>query len=90
MEFYRLRACCLWALLYLACLLSAEATKVYSVDYESQADVKVFVVEYQSQADLLVYRVQYESQVRRTRWLRGRSEDQEWSEIIRAISRVGI
>ena len=36
--------------------------KIYSVKYESQAQVKVFVVKYESQADLLVYKVAYESQ----------------------------
>ena len=39
-----------------------EAQKIYSVDYQSQADVKVFVVDYESQADLKVYKVKYESQ----------------------------
>ena len=34
---------------------------VFSVDYESRADVKVFVVDYESRADLLVYKVDYES-----------------------------
>lgn len=38
------------------------AQQVYSVDYESQADVKVFVVQYESQADLKVYKVKYSSQ----------------------------
>jgi hypothetical protein len=38
------------------------AQKVYSVNYESQADVKVYVVAYESQADLKVYKVKYESQ----------------------------
>ncbi len=38
------------------------AQKVFSVEYESQADVKVFVVDYESQADLVVYKVAYESQ----------------------------
>ena len=38
------------------------AQKVYSVKYESQANVKVYVVNYESQADLLVYKVSYESQ----------------------------
>jgi hypothetical protein len=38
------------------------AQKVYSVNYESQADVKVYVVQYESQADLNVYKVKYESQ----------------------------
>ena len=37
------------------------AQKVFSVDYESRADVKVFVVDYESRADLLVYKVDYES-----------------------------
>lgn len=41
--------------------LSANAQKVYTVNYESQADVKVYVVDYESQADLLVYKVDYES-----------------------------
>lgn len=33
-------------------ITEAKAQKVYSVNYESQADVKVFVVKYESQADL--------------------------------------
>jgi hypothetical protein len=41
---------------------SIKAQKVFSVKYESQADVKVFVVKYESQADLKVYKVKYESQ----------------------------
>ena len=41
---------------------TTNAQKVYSVKYESQADVKVFVVKYESQADLKVYKVDYESQ----------------------------
>lgn len=40
----------------------AMGQKIYSVKYESQAQVKVFVVKYESQADLLVYKVAYESQ----------------------------
>jgi hypothetical protein len=40
----------------------AKAQKVYSVDYENQADVKVFVVKYENQADLKVYKVKYENQ----------------------------
>lgn len=35
--------------------------KVFTVDYESRADVKVFVVDYESRADLVVYKVDYES-----------------------------
>ena len=50
-------------LLFLACFsLFSKAQKVFSVDYESQADVKVFVVEYASQADLKVFKVDYSSQ----------------------------
>lgn len=41
---------------------SVKAQKVYSVDYENQADVKVFVVNYENQADLKVYKVKYENQ----------------------------
>jgi Family of unknown function (DUF6150) len=40
----------------------SNAQKIFSVDYESQADVKVFVVDYESQADLKVFKVKYESQ----------------------------
>ena len=38
------------------------AQKIFSVKYESRADLKVFVVDYESQADLLVFKVKYESQ----------------------------
>ena len=38
------------------------AQKVFSVDYENQADVKVFVVKYENQADLTVFKVKYENQ----------------------------
>jgi predicted YcjX-like family ATPase len=38
------------------------AQKVFSVKYESQADLKVYVVKYESQADLKVFKVKYESQ----------------------------
>ena len=41
--------------------LNSSAQKIFSVDYESRADVKVFVVDYESRADLLVYREDYES-----------------------------
>jgi hypothetical protein len=41
---------------------SMNAQKVFSVDYENQADVKVFVVNYENQADLKVYKVKYENQ----------------------------
>jgi hypothetical protein len=40
---------------------SISAQKIFSVDYESRADVKVFVVDYESRADLLVYKEDYES-----------------------------
>ena len=38
------------------------AQKVYSVEYQNQADVKVFVVDYENQADLKVYKVKYQNQ----------------------------
>ena len=38
------------------------AQKVFSVNYENQADVKVYVVKYENQADLKVYKVKYENQ----------------------------
>ena len=41
--------------------LSSKAQKVFSVEYESRADVKVLVVDYESRADLLVYKEKYES-----------------------------
>ncbi len=49
--------------LVIALLLSfviTKAQKVYSVDYENQADIKVYVVLYENQADLLVYKVKYD------------------------------
>ena len=54
-------------LLTLATLLitgSFFSQKIYSVDYESRADVKVFVVDYESRADLLVYKEKYESRAK--------------------------
>jgi hypothetical protein len=44
--------------IFSACL---QSQTVFSVEYESRADVKVFVVDYESRADLLVYKVDYES-----------------------------
>jgi len=41
---------------------SLQGQKVFTVEYESQADLKVFVVEYESQCDLKIYFVEYESQ----------------------------
>jgi hypothetical protein len=38
------------------------AQKVFSVDYENQADVKIFAVNYENQADLKVFKVKYENQ----------------------------
>jgi len=38
------------------------AQKVFSTQYDNQADVKVFVVKYENQADLKVYKVKYENQ----------------------------
>ena len=40
---------------------TAFAQKIFSVEYESRADVKVFVVDYESRADLLVFKEEYES-----------------------------
>ena len=37
------------------------AQKLFSVDFESHADVKVYVVDYESRADLLVFREDYQS-----------------------------
>ena len=39
--------------------LYINAQKIFSVKYESRADLKVFVVDYESRADLLVYKVKY-------------------------------
>lgn len=41
---------------------SSRAQKVFSVDYQNQADVKVFVVKFENQADLKVYKVKYSNQ----------------------------
>lgn len=35
--------------------------KVFSVNYESRADLKVFVVDYESRTDLKIFFVNYES-----------------------------
>ena len=45
-------------IIIMACSVS-NAQKIFSVDYESQADIKVFVVDYESQADLKVFKVKY-------------------------------
>ena len=42
--------------------VSCFAQKVYSVEYENQADAKVYVVNYENQADLKVYKVKYSNQ----------------------------
>ena len=39
-----------------------QAQKIFSVQYDNQADVKVFVVDYPNQADLKVYKVKYSNQ----------------------------
>jgi hypothetical protein len=44
-------------------LFFVNAQKIFSVKYESRAEVKVFVVDYESRADLKVYKVKYESQI---------------------------
>lgn len=36
--------------------------KVFTTDYQSQADIKVFVVDYESQSDLKVFKIDYQSQ----------------------------
>jgi len=41
-----------------------KAQKIYSVNYESRADIKLFVVEYESRADLLVFNEKYESRAK--------------------------
>ncbi|MDG1660072.1 MAG: DUF6150 family protein, partial [Winogradskyella sp.] len=54
-------------LLFLILLFSgftSFAQKVYSVQYENQADVKVFVVNYENQADLKVYKVKYSNEAK--------------------------
>ena len=45
------------------CLFSdkASAQKVYSTDYQSQADKKIYFVKYESQADLKTYLTDYRS-----------------------------
>jgi hypothetical protein len=50
-------------LLILFFSVSSKAQKVFSVNYQNQADVKVFVVKYENQADLKVYKVKYPNQV---------------------------
>ena len=52
--------CCL--ILVFSSISVCKAQKVFSVEYENQADVKVFVVDYENQADLKVYFVKYENQ----------------------------
>ena len=42
--------------------VSAYAQKVYSTNYEYQADVKVYVVDYEYQADLKIFFVKNEYQ----------------------------
>lgn len=48
--------------LLLATISTVQAQKVFSVQYQNQADVKVYVVKYENQADLKVYKVKYENQ----------------------------
>jgi hypothetical protein len=50
------------SILFLCFNCFCNAQKVFSVDYENQADVKVFVVKYENQADLKIYFVDYENQ----------------------------
>ena len=46
-----------------------DAQKVYSVNYDYQADIKVFVTNYDYQADLLVYKVKYDYQAKENKGL---------------------
>ena len=48
-------------LMFMGCVLHSFSQKVFTVEYDSQADVKLFVVEYASQADLCVFKVDYAS-----------------------------
>jgi hypothetical protein len=48
----------------LICCYISKSQKLYSVNYESQADKKIYFVKYQSQADLKIYFVDYESQAK--------------------------
>ena len=50
---------------FVCSISTVTAQKVYTVKYESQADVKVYVVKYESQCDLKVYHVKYESQAKK-------------------------
>jgi len=57
-------------LIILMCLtFGVKAQKVYSVQYDYQADIKVFVTQYDYQADLLVYKVKYDYQAKENRGL---------------------
>jgi hypothetical protein len=58
----RMRNVFVFAAFILLLAAATYAQKVYSVQYESQADVKVYVVKYESQADLKVFKVKYENQ----------------------------
>ena len=44
--------------------MDSKGQKIFSVQYEHQADVKVFVVQYEHQADLKVFKVEYEHQAK--------------------------
>ncbi|GIR81510.1 MAG: hypothetical protein CM15mP83_2360 [Flavobacteriaceae bacterium] len=59
----RLKSIFQWdEIFYAAFAINVFWSKIYSVDYSSQADVKVYVVDYESQCDLKVYKVDYSSQ----------------------------
>lgn len=49
-------------LMPLAVSVAASAQKVFSVQYENQADVKVFAVKSENQAYLKVFKVKFENQ----------------------------
>ena len=47
---------------FLIFTVKVSAQKVFSVEYQNQADVKVFVVDYENQADKKIYFVKYANQ----------------------------
>ena len=47
---------------FVVAMQSVNAQKVFSVNYQNQADIKVFVVDYTNQADLKIFFVNYSNQ----------------------------
>jgi hypothetical protein len=52
----------IYAIFLIISINSVNAQKVFTVEYENQADVKVFVVKYENQADINIFKVKYENQ----------------------------